>query len=62
MKAVRIFLVLLAVMCLAASVGAAPYKLRISHQLPDSHHIGLNVKEFKSLVEQKTEGKIEVEV
>jgi C4-dicarboxylate-binding protein DctP len=62
MQTAKLFLVLLVVMFLAAPAGAAPYKLRISHQLPDNHHIGLNVKEFKSLVEQKTGGKVEVEV
>jgi C4-dicarboxylate-binding protein DctP len=50
------------VMLLAVSAGAAPYKLRISHQLPDTHHIGMNIQHFKSLVEQKTQGRVAVEV
>lgn len=62
MKAIRILSVMVAVICWVLPVNAATYKMRISHQLPDSHHIGVNIKYFKSLVEEKTNGAVEVEV
>jgi len=43
-------------------VWAAPYKMRISHQMPETHFIATEIKEFKTLVEQKTNGKVTVEI
>lgn len=62
MKTARILFTLFALALLAVPAGAEPFKLRISHQLPDTHHIGVNVKYFKTLVEEKTQGKVVVEV
>jgi len=62
MKAIKILLVLAAVICWVVPADAAKYKMRISHQLPDSHHIGVDIKYFKKLVEEKTNGTVEVEV
>lgn len=44
------------------SVQAAPYKMRISHQMPETHFLANEVKTFKALVEEKTAGKVEVEI
>src|SRR4030042_2552925 len=62
MKATRIFLAIFAMVLFSVPAAAEPYNVRITHQLPDSHHIGVNVKYFKSLVEEKTKGKVVVEV
>lgn len=62
MKAIRVFLIMFVVMLLTVPASAEPYKMRISHQLPDDHHIGVDVKYFKSLVEEKTKGQVQVEV
>ena len=62
MKAVKLFLVMFIVVFMVSPAGAAAYKMRISHQMPDSHHISMNVKYFKNLVEQKTNGMVEIEV
>jgi len=62
MKPTRTLFTILALLIMAFPAGAQPYKMRISHQLPDTHHIAANVKYFKSLVEEKTQGKVVVEV
>jgi TRAP-type C4-dicarboxylate transport system substrate-binding protein len=59
MKAVfSIFLVL----GFATSVQAAPFKMRLTHQLPETHFLADEVKDFKKLVEEKTGGKVTVEI
>jgi len=36
--------------------------MRISHQMPETHHISQNVKHLKELVEEKTKGQVQVEI
>jgi C4-dicarboxylate-binding protein DctP len=55
-------LAVLVVMFFSISAAAETFKMRISHQLPDTHHIGKNVNYFAQLVEEKTEGQVQVEV
>jgi C4-dicarboxylate-binding protein DctP len=48
---------------LLAGVGtAAEYKMRLSHQLPETHFLSDLVKRFEKMVEERTGGKIDVEV
>ncbi len=62
MKTLRIIALASLVALLAAPAGAAEFKMRLSHQLPESHHIGVNVSYFKKLVEEKTAGRVEVQI
>lgn len=50
------------VICFVASAQAAPFKMRISHQMPDSHFLADEIKTFKALVEEKTAGTVQVEI
>lgn len=45
-----------------SAVWAAPYKMRISHQMPETHFIASEMKAFKALVEERTGGKVVVEI
>ncbi|MEW6264498.1 MAG: TRAP transporter substrate-binding protein DctP [Thermodesulfobacteriota bacterium] len=62
MKAARWMMVVSLVVLFSSPVGAAQYKMRISHQMPETHFLAGEVKEFKNLVEQKTGGKLAVEI
>lgn len=62
MKAIRLLTVMCMIMAMVSSAGAATYKMRVTHQLPDTHHVGKNVTLFKTLVEEKTKGVVEVEI
>ena len=46
----------------ASSLAAEPFKMRLSHQLPESHFLAGEMKAFKSLVEERTCGKVLVEI
>jgi C4-dicarboxylate-binding protein DctP len=55
--------VALACLALAASAaGAEPIKLRVTLQLPITNHLGVNLTQFKSEVEEKTGKAISVEI
>jgi TRAP-type C4-dicarboxylate transport system substrate-binding protein len=62
MNANKIFLVTFLVLLLAAPASAATYKMRVTHQWPETHHLSADAKYFKNIVEQKTGGKVEVEI
>ena len=62
MKTVKFFLFSIAVLSLTISANAADYKMRITHQLPESHHIGQDINYFKKIVEERSGGRMEVEV
>jgi len=62
MKTTKMLLVVIVSILLALPAGAATYKMRLTHQLPETHHIAVDIKYFKGLVEQKTGGKVEVEI
>jgi C4-dicarboxylate-binding protein DctP len=62
MKVARWVSVVSLVVLLSSPLFAAPYKMRISHQMPETHFLSDDVKEFKTLVEQKTGGKVVVEI
>jgi C4-dicarboxylate-binding protein DctP len=54
---------LLACLVLASPpVGADPVKLRITLQTPETDHLGMNLKQFKSEVEKRSDGAISVEI
>lgn len=62
MKTLKLLVFGIIVFGLAFSAYAADYKMRITHQWPENHHIGQNLIHFKNLVEEKSGGRIEVEV
>lgn len=54
--------VLFLMVWISTPLWAAPYKMRISHQLPETHFIASEMKEFKTFIEQRTGGKVAVEI
>jgi TRAP-type C4-dicarboxylate transport system substrate-binding protein len=62
MKAMRTILPMFVGLILVTSVQAAPFKMRLTHQLPETHFLADEVKDFKKLVEEKTGGKVLVEI
>lgn len=62
MKVARWTMVVSLVVLFSSPLLAAPYKMRISHQMPETHFLSDDTKEFKNLVEQKTGGKVTVEI
>jgi TRAP-type C4-dicarboxylate transport system substrate-binding protein len=62
MKTVKFILISVAVLLIAIPANAVTYKMRITHQLPENHHIGQDINFFKSLVEKKSGGRMEIEV
>ena len=42
--------------------AAQTFKMRLTHQMPESHHLAGDIRAFKSLVEEKTAGKVAVEI
>jgi C4-dicarboxylate-binding protein DctP len=62
MKAARWMMVVSLVVFFSSPLFAAQYKMRISHQMPETHFLSGDVKDFKNLVEQKTGGKVAVEI
>ena len=62
MKVARWILVVSLVVFFTSPLFAAQYKMRISHQMPETHFLADSVKEFKNLVEQRTGGKVAVEI
>jgi TRAP-type C4-dicarboxylate transport system substrate-binding protein len=47
---------------LSATVQARDATLRISHQLPPAHHIARLVEQFAADVQERTEGRVEVQI
>jgi tripartite ATP-independent transporter DctP family solute receptor len=62
MKAAKMLVVALAAILLSFPAVAETYKMRLTHQMPETHHLAVDAKYFKSLVEEKTGGKVEVEI
>lgn len=62
MKLAKWIMVVFLVVLFSSPLFAAQYKMRISHQMPETHFVADDVKEFKKLVEQKTGGKVSVEI
>jgi TRAP-type C4-dicarboxylate transport system substrate-binding protein len=62
MKVAIWMMVVSLVVLFSSPLLAAPYKMRISHQMPETHFLADSVKEFKNLVEQRTGGKVAVEI
>ena len=46
----------LAAICFAASVQAADYTMRLSHQFPPAHHSAKNLEQFAADVKANTGG------
>lgn len=62
MKLSKWIMVVFLTVFFSSPLFAAQYKMRISHQMPESHFVASDVKEFKRLVEEKTGGKVSVEI
>ena len=62
MKSMKINLALLLVLVFSVSGQAAPFKMRLSHQLPETHFLAGEIRDFQKLVEERTDGKVVVEV
>ena len=46
----------------SAQAMAAPYKMRLSHQMPESHFLAREIQDFKVQVEKATNGQVIVEI
>lgn len=55
-------LVLCMVVCWISNAQAEPFKMRVSHQMPETHFLAQEIQTFKKLVEEKTGGGVEVEI
>jgi C4-dicarboxylate-binding protein DctP len=53
--------VAVAAVCFTGSTFAADYTMRISHQLPPTHHTALNLDQFAKDVKAATKGRVEVQ-
>ena len=62
MKLMKIILSILLALVFTTSVQAAPFKMRFTHQMPETHFLADGIKDFKKLVEEKTGGKVVVEI
>jgi TRAP-type C4-dicarboxylate transport system substrate-binding protein len=62
MKVMKAILPIFVALGFATSVQAAPLKMRLTHQLPETHFLADEVKDFKKLVEERTGGKVVVEI
>jgi tripartite ATP-independent transporter DctP family solute receptor len=62
MKATKTLVVVLAALMLSFPAVAQTYKMRLTHQMPETHHLAVDAKYFKNLVEEKTGGKVQVEI
>jgi TRAP-type C4-dicarboxylate transport system substrate-binding protein len=62
MKIMKTVLSIFLALAFASSVQAAPFKMRLTHQLPETHFLADEVKDFKKLVEEKTGGKVVIEI
>jgi len=62
MKAKKAILVFVLVFLFAVPVRGANFKMRLSHQMPDVHFLAAELRDFKKLVEEKTGGRVEVEI
>ncbi|MBW6495641.1 MAG: TRAP transporter substrate-binding protein DctP [Burkholderiaceae bacterium] len=51
----------LAMMSVSGSAAAAEYTMRISHQLPPTHHSAVNLDQFAKDVKAVTKGRVEVQ-
>ena len=50
-----------AAICFSGSALAADYTMRISHQLPPTHHTAINLEQFAKEVKEATKGRVEVQ-
>lgn len=64
MKAMKMLLPIVVALMMAApfQVQAAPIKMRLTHQMPRTHFLAGEIRDFKKLVEEKTHGKVVVEI
>lgn len=62
MKVMKTILPIFLALVFVPSVQAAPFKMRLTHQMPETHFLADDVKDFKKLVEEKTDGKVVVEI
>jgi TRAP-type C4-dicarboxylate transport system substrate-binding protein len=62
MKTMKLIPAMLLVLLLAVCVQAEPYKMRLSHQMPETHFLADEAKYFKKLVEEKTDGQVVIEI
>ncbi len=62
MKKFSLFLAATVLFLSTAGAEAAPLKMRFSHQLPDSHFLAGEIKNFKQQIEEKTGGNLLVEI
>jgi len=51
----------IAAICFSSSALAADYTMRISHQLPPTHHTAVNLDQFAKEVKEATKGRVEVQ-
>jgi C4-dicarboxylate-binding protein DctP len=51
----------IAAICFSGGASAADYTMRISHQLPPTHHTAINLDQFAKEVKEATTGRVEVQ-
>lgn len=51
----------IAAICFSGNTLAADYTMRISHQLPPTHHTAINLDKFAKEVKEATKGRVEVQ-
>lgn len=61
-KTIVLALAIALIVCIFPSAQAAPAKMRLSHQFPDSHFVAQVVKQFGEDVRQNTGGSVVVEI
>jgi C4-dicarboxylate-binding protein DctP len=62
MKKLVLLLALSMFLLCGAQAMAAPYKMRLSHQMPESHFLAKEIRDFKAAVEKNTNGQVIVEI
>ena len=62
MKKAVLFITASLFILFCTQVMAGPYKMRLSHQMPESHFLAKEIQEFKDQVEKSTGGQVIVEI
>lgn len=62
MKKTVLFLIISLLFLFGTQAMAAPYVMRLAHQMPKSHFLAKEIQEFKVMVEKSTHGQVVVEV
>ena len=62
MKKAIMFVAISLLFLFGTQAMAGPYKMRLSHQMPESHFLAKEIQEFKEMVEKSTDGQVIVEI